>query len=324
MVALLACMSFASCSQDELTEEGRPLPVGQYPLELVAGGLQAVATPAQTATRGTMDGDWDGVTSVTVWVNDKWGKKYNVEASGAKKTARLTPASPLGNDDKFFWWTSVTEQKIVMATNAGLYRDIYLPTEWTEKDFDQFDVIAARRTISFEEDKYLEFKHLMTKVVINLRETEYLKKAKDVKVQLMNMLDGGRLDFDSKQTYIDGTHTGGIISKDVNMTPYRLPAGAYEDVDFGNGQREKPFASYMALAIPRNIGDTNVLQIEVDGAKYILTTSAITSENSVNYIAGQATIFNVTVKESGLGVTVGNMINWGTNGATGSGEMELP
>lgn len=323
MVALLACMSFASCSQDELTEEGRPLPVGQYPLELVAGGLQAVATPAQTATRGTFEGDWDGVTRVDVVVNDKMEKEYKVEAFGDKKTARLTPASPLGNDDELYWWTSSTEKKTVMAvSNAMLgFFDICPPTEWTEKDFALYDVIGVRQTISFEDrDHPLEFKHLMAKVVINLRETEYLKKAKDVKVQLMNMLDRGELEFDSEQIYINN----GVMGRDMNMTPYRLPAGAYEDVDFGNGQREKPFASYMALAIPRNISDTNVLQIEVDGAKYILTTSAITSENSVNYIAGQVTTFNVTVKESGLDVIAENMINWGTNGATGSGEMELP
>ncbi|WP_241217495.1 fimbrillin family protein [Bacteroides gallinarum] len=47
--SLIAALTLASCSQDEFADNGQntPLPVGQYPLELTADGLQAVATPAQ-------------------------------------------------------------------------------------------------------------------------------------------------------------------------------------------------------------------------------------------------------------------------------------
>lgn len=93
-VAMIACAGLASCSQDDLADnrQGEPLPPGEYPLILNAGGLEAIATPAQQSaptTRGTVDGNWDGVESVAVMVNGVV-KEYKVTPSDTeKKTARL-------------------------------------------------------------------------------------------------------------------------------------------------------------------------------------------------------------------------------------------
>ena len=325
--ALLACAGFASCTQDELEEQGTPLPVGQYPLELTAGGLQAVATPAQSATRGTMDGDWDGVTKVKVRVNDKDEKEYKVEAYGDNKTALLTPEFPLRNDDELFWWTSTGEQKTVTAWAPSEYAldgEIPFPTEWKEEDFTKYDVIGVRKNIKFTDNpKSLEFQHLMAKVVINLRRTDYLEKAQDIKVQLIGFIRTGILKILSNQLCIDYKVEGG-----VNITPYRLSSENYEEVDFGNGQREKPFASYMALVVPLNLTNTNVLQIEVDGATYLVTKAAlnVSQYGNVYYRPGQVTTFNIRVKENELEVSIdyNTSIDWGTDGNTGSGEVELP
>lgn len=325
--ALLACAGFASCSQDEPAERGTPLPVGQYPLELPAGGLQAVATPAQPATRGTMDGDWDGVTSVKVKVNDS-EKTYKVAASDDKITARLTPAVPLENDDAPFWWTSTTETKTVTAWAPSEYvldEIIEFPSEWTKEDFAKYDIIGVRKDIGFEDrNEPLEFQHLMAKFVINLRKTPYLENAENVKVQLKSRgwsCYGIILIFKG-QLIIDVPWVEGEVRE--YTTPYHLPEKEYEYVDFGNGLAEKPFASYTALVPPLNGKVSPLLIIEVDDIKYQLLHSSFTDKPTVEYRAGQVYTFNVTVKESGLDVTVGNMINWGTNGATGSGEMELP
>lgn len=328
--ALLACAGFASCTQDELAEQGTPLPVGQYPLELTAGGLQAVAIPVQPATRGTMDGDWDGVTNVKVRVNDS-EKEYKVEASEDKKTALLTPADtdPLTNDDVPFWWTSTTETKTVMAwapSKRVLNEWFDLPTKWEKDDFAEYDIIGVRKDIKFTDNpKSLEFQHLMARVVINLRRTEYLENAQKVDVQLLNHHKTVRLEINSDQLQVYYNWYSDI----VNITPYLLPAETYEEVDFGNGHREKPFASYTALAYPRNSGNTNVLQIEVDGTIYPVTKEILGQSGmlgQVKYTAGQTTTFNITVKENELDVTVDytENISWGTDGNTGSGEVELP
>lgn len=325
--ALLACAGFVSCTQDELTEQGTPLPIGQYPLELTAGGLQAVATPPQPTTRGTMDGDWDGVTKVKVRVNDKDEKEYKVEAYGDNKTALLTPEVPLGNDDELFWWTSTGEQKTVTAWapyEYVLFEWFDLPTKWEKNHFATYDIIGVRKDIQFT-DKSLEFRHLMAKVVINLRKTEYLENAEKVDVQLLNHYKAVRLEISSNQLQVYYNSSDALL----NITPYLLPAETYEKVDFGNEQWEKPFASYMALAYPRNSANPNVLQIEVDGTIYPVTKDILGQSGmlgQVKYTAGQTTTFNITVKENELDVTVdySESISWDTDGATGSGEVELP
>lgn len=327
-LGLAAALLLASCSQDELTEQGTPLPVGQYPLELTAGGLQAVATPPQPATRGTMDGDWDGVENVRVKVNDfERDMKYKVEASEDKKEALLTPDIPLHDDDYPFWWTSTTETKTVTAWapyEYVLYEWFDLPTKWEKDDFAKYDIIGARKDIQFTDDpKSLEFRHLMAKVVINLRKTDYLENAEKVDVQLLNHYKTVRLEISSNQLQVYGE---GDAS---NVTPYHLPTETYEEVDFGSGHREKPFASYTALVRPMNSPSTDVLQIEVDGATYPVTKDALGQGGMwgyVKYTAGQVTTFNITVKENKLDVTIDDTenIGWGENDKTGSGEVELP
>lgn len=329
--ALLVCAGFASCSQDELAEQGTPLPVGQYPLELTAGGLQAVATPAQPATHGTMDGDWDGVTNVRVKVNDnERALNYKVQASEDKRTASLIPEVPLANDDTPFWWQSTAETKTVTAWAPSGYvldKDFTLPEEaWTEEDFAKYDIIGVRKDIGFEDrNEPLEFRHLMAKVVINLRRTDYLENAQKVDVQLIGMYKKGRLIIISNQLCIDYKSEGS-----VNITPYRLSSENYEEVDFGNGP-ETPFASYTALVIPMNYASTDVLQIKVDGATYMVTKDALgqggTSDTvMVKYEAGKVTTINITVKENKLDVSIDKSknISWGENDKTGSGEVELP
>lgn len=329
--ALLVCAGFVSCTQDELTEQGTPLPVGQYPLELTAGGLQAVATPAQPATRGTMDGDWDGVERVTVMVNneEEKTKEYKVDASEDKRTASLIPEVPLANDDTPFWWQSTTETKTVTAWapyERVLYEWFDLPTAWKKEDFAKYDIIGVRKDIQFTDDpKSLEFRHLMAKVVINLRKTDYLENAQKVDVQLLDRHKAVRLEISSNQLQVYYNWSSDI----VNITPYLLPTETYEEVDFGNGRQEKPFASYTALVYPTNLANTNVLQIDVDGTQYLVTKDALGQGGmlgSVKYTAGQTTTFNITVKENELEVSIDykENIGWGTDGSTGSGEVELP
>lgn len=329
-LGLAAALLLASCSQDELTEQGTPLPVGQYPLELTAGGLQAVATPPQPATRGTMDGDWDGVENVRVKVNDfERDMKYKVEASEDKKEALLTPDIPLHDDDYPFWWQSTTETKTVTAWapyEYVLFEWFDLPTKWEKDHFAKYDIIGVRKDIQFTDDpKSLEFRHLMAKVVVNLRRTDYLENAQKVDVQLLNWQKAVRLEIISNQLQVYCNWSDALL----NITPYLLPDGTYEAVDFGDGQREKPFASYTALVYPRNSFNTNELQIEVDGAIYVVTRDALGQGGmmgEVKYEAGQTTTFNIRVKENELDVSIDytENIDWDKDGNTGSGEVELP
>lgn len=327
--AMVALLLATACSQDELPEQGTPLPAGQYPLELTVGELEAVATPAQPATRSTFfEGDWDGVTGVRVRVNDQQEKEYSVTPSDDKKTARLIPAQPLESTDELFWWTNTENEKTITAWAPSEYvldKTIEFPAEWKREDFAKYDIIGANKTIKFTDpNKSLEFQHLMAKFVINLRKTPYLENAENVKVQLYSQLwcygimkiSSGQLKISSYTSTIEGEVR-------EYTTPYHLPEEEYEEVDFGDGLPEKPFASYTALVPPLNGRVSPLLIIEVDGVKYQLLQNNFTEDYIVSYRAGQVYTFNVTVKESGLNVTVEESIGWGT-GNNGEGSVTLP
>lgn len=322
---VIAALTCASCTQDELTDNGQGTPLPEpLPLELTAGGLQAVATPAQPTTRGTFfDSDWKGVDKVRVQVNDRSEKEYKVEPSADKKTARLTPARYLELHDEEFWWKSTQEVKTVMAwTKYDLNETFTLPTTWTEEDLDKFDIIGVReKNITFaNRNKSLKFEHLMAKVVINLRNTQYLHAAQNVDVKLLTMLAEGKLIYHENNDRLQVTNSQNAT---IAFTPYRLPVENYEDVNFGDGQPEKPFASYTVLAIPIvwRKDYLDVLSIYVDDVEYKLKGDNL--QYDLSYVRGQVTTINVTVKAEGLRVTTGQTIGWDI-GSTGSGSITLP
>ena len=95
--AAVLLLAATACTQDELAD-GTRLPEGEYPLIINATGLSVEATPA---SRATVDGNWDGVTSVALSLGDET-KEYSVTASATDgyKTATLSHnLSPV-------WWTS--------------------------------------------------------------------------------------------------------------------------------------------------------------------------------------------------------------------------
>ena len=95
--AAVLLLAATACTQDELAD-GTRLPEGEYPLIINATGLSVEATPA---SRATVDGNWDGVTSVALSLGDET-KEYSVTASATDgyKTATLS------NNLSPFWWTS--------------------------------------------------------------------------------------------------------------------------------------------------------------------------------------------------------------------------
>ena len=96
LVLCAAALAATACTNDELGN-GTP-PQGARPIVINATGLQAVATPA--STRATVDGNWDGVTSVALSVGGMV-KEYSVTTTDPeKKTATLS------RENDPFWWTS--------------------------------------------------------------------------------------------------------------------------------------------------------------------------------------------------------------------------
>lgn len=92
----LAALAFllGACTQDELADDNR-LSKEEYPIVIHATGLSVEAAPS---TRTTVDGDWQGVTSVALKIGDAV-KEYIVTTSDADgyKSAMLT------SNDPYYW-----------------------------------------------------------------------------------------------------------------------------------------------------------------------------------------------------------------------------
>ena len=155
-----AALAVTACTQDELS--GGALPEGEYPLIINATGLQAVATPA--STRATVDGNWDGVTSVALSVGGMV-KEYSVTTTDAeKKTATLSR-----NSDPF-WWTS--RNPITVSAwwpYATTMPDVVVKSDQrTQADFAASDFISAEnQTVQFDNPN-LTFSHSTARITVNL------------------------------------------------------------------------------------------------------------------------------------------------------------
>ena len=311
LVLCAAALAATACTNDELGNG--TLPQGARPLVINASGLQAIATPQ---TRGTLEGNWDGVETVGVRVEipSLPLKKYKVEAEAAGSgNAHLSPAEPLGAGDVAFWWTSTTETKTVTVWCP--YGDGYIPDVWTIPDvqtaenMQTTDLLLARKegmTLQDCETGTFEFRHMLSKVRINLKASEYLQSAAKVDVRL--------LDQYTMANILTATLTlSGLSTRDKDITPYQL-----ETPDPGC------YASYEALVIPLDADEVaatdELIGITVDGAEYVYRLPD--DYNNALFLGGYVYTFNITVDAKGLEVSVSESINW-ENGGTGSGNITL-
>ena len=311
LVLCAAALAATACTNDELGNG--TLPGGARPLVINASGLQAIATPQ---TRGTLEGNWDGVETVGVRVEipSLPSKEYKVEAEAAGSgNAHLSPAEPLGAGDMAFWWTSTTETKTVTAWCP--YGDGYIPAVWTIPDvqtaenMQTTDLLLARKegmTLQDCETGTFEFRHTLSKVRINLKMSEYLQSAAKVDVRLLDQYTSA--DCTNMAQTLSGTGT-----RDHSITPYQLET-----------PEQGCYASYEALVIPLTDNDKNeideLIGITVDGAEYVYRLPD--DYNNALFLGGYVYTFNITVDAKGLDVQVSESIDW-ENGGTGSGNITL-
>lgn len=312
LILVAAALVLAACSQDEPT--GDSLPGGKRPLVINASGLQSIATPQ---TRGTLEGNWDGVETVGVRVEipSLPLKKYKVEAEAAGSgNAHLSPAEPLGAGDMAFWWTSTTETKTVTAWCP--YGDGYIPAVWTIPDvqtaenMQTTDLLLARKegmTLQDCETGTFEFRHMLSKVRINLKASEYLQSAVKVDVRLLDQYTMASIVTATLTLY-------GLSTRDKDITPYQL-----ETPESGC------YASYEALVIPLDADEVaatdELIGITVDGAEYVYHLPD--DYNNALFLGGYVYTFNITVDAKGLEVSVAQSTTW-TDGTDGEGSVALP
>ena len=167
--AVLALLfALAACTQDELADNNR-LPEGEYPVFIHATGLSVEARPqAAPSTRATVDGDWQGVTSVALKMGDAV-KEYTVTASTDFKSATLSR-----ENDPYYWtsrdpitvsaWWPFDNADITQMPAVKVAEDQSKLADFQNSDF----ISAENRTVEFN-NPTLEFTHRTARVAIELK-----------------------------------------------------------------------------------------------------------------------------------------------------------
>ena len=166
--AIALLLGLAACTQDELADDNR-LPEGEYPVVIRATGLSVEATPqAAPSTRATVDGDWQGVTSVALKTGDAV-KEYTVTASTDFKSATLSR-----ENDPYYWtsrdpitvsaWWPFDNADITQMPAVKVAEDQSKLADFQNSDF----ISAENQTVKFD-DPTLEFTHRTARVTIDLK-----------------------------------------------------------------------------------------------------------------------------------------------------------
>ena len=161
--------ALAACTQDELADDSR-LSKEEYPIVIHATGLSVEATPlAAPSTRASVDGDWQGVTSVALKMGDAV-KEYTVTATDADgyKSATLT------SNDPYYWisrnpitvsaWWPFNNADITQMPVVKVAEDQSKLADFQNSDF----ISAENRKVEFN-NPTLEFTHRTARVAIELK-----------------------------------------------------------------------------------------------------------------------------------------------------------
>ena len=160
--------ALAACTQDELADDSR-LSKEEYPIVIHATGLSVEATPqAAPSTRASVDGDWQGVTSVALKMGDAV-KEYTVTTSTDFKSATLSR-----ENDPYYWtsrdpitvsaWWPLDDTNITQMPVVKVAEDQSKLADFQKSDF----IAAENRKVEFN-NPTLEFNHRTARVAIELK-----------------------------------------------------------------------------------------------------------------------------------------------------------
>ena len=162
--------ALAACTQNELADDSR-LSKEEYPIVIHATGLSVEATPqAAPSTRTTVDGDWQGVTSVALKMGDAV-KEYTVTTTDADgyKSATLSR-----ENDPYYWisrnpitvsaWWPMDDTNITQMPVVKVAEDQSKLADFQKSDF----ISAENQTVKFD-DPTLGFTHRTARVAIELK-----------------------------------------------------------------------------------------------------------------------------------------------------------
>ena len=230
--AVLALLfALAACTQDELADGSR-LSKEEYPIVIHATGLSVEATPqAAPSTRASVDGNWQGVTSVALKMGDAV-KEYTVTATDADGYKSAT----LSRENDPYYWTSrnpITVSAWWPFNNADITQmPVVKVAEDQSKlaDFQKSDFISAEnRTVEFN-NPTLEFTHRTARVAIELKPGTGFTSVAGATVSLVS------LSADNGNPTAIKTYNASGNTYEALTAPQTVPAGKpFVKVELGGG-----------------------------------------------------------------------------------------
>ena len=221
--------ALAACTQDELAGDNR-LPEGEYPVVIRATGLSVEATPlAAPSTRASVDGDWQGVTSVALKMGDAV-KEYTVTASTDFKSATLSR-----ENDPYYWtsrdpitvsaWWPFNNADITQMPAVKVAEDQSKLADFQNSDF----ISAENRKVEFN-NPTLEFTHRTARVTIELKPGTGFTSVAGATVSLVS------LSADNGNPTAIKTYNASGNTYEALTAPQTVPAGKpFVKVELGGG-----------------------------------------------------------------------------------------
>ena len=304
----------AGCTQDKLADasQGEMLPEGKYPVTFTATGLEISAAP-----RATADGTWETNNEVAIQIGSDV-RKYKVATGSSSLSTTLSAADGVTP----FYWQSTNETKIVSAWYLGTgYGDGTLPTPWSVQPdqsgngYQQSDFLYAPQTpIGFEGTNPLTFYHQTAKVVVNIRKYGVVSDASKINSVSIKAITAGT--FTTSLTDNCGL-SAQLAETPSEITPFKLGSPNTNVVFDNTKSGETALVSYQALVIPQTLGTGTPIEIEIEGYDTFKYTPNKILAGGTQYT------YNLTIKGSEVTATVTtDDMKW-TNGATGSGSVEI-
>ena len=269
--------ALAACTQDELADGSR-LSKEEYPIVIHATGLSVEAAPS---TRASVDGDWQGVTSVALKIGDAV-KEYTVTATDADgyKSATLSR-----ENDPYYWisrnpitvsaWWPLDNTDITQMPVVKVAEDQSKLADFQKSDF----ISAENRKVEFN-NPTLEFTHRTARVAIELK---------------------------------PGTGFTSVAGATVSLVSLSADNGNPTAIKTYNASGN----TYEALTAPQTVAAGNrFVKVELGGGTFYFRP-----QNDVVLEAGNRYSYTVKVNATGLtleGCTIGNWVDGG--GESGEAE----
>ena len=294
-VAVFACLMAASCS--DVTDDGTALPDGKYPMTFTASvdGLSAPDPASRATTDANGKTSWQGNDPVAI----------SRDGGASHKAYKISDAGTgaMVADGEILYWSKRQEtlaawHPVSCTVGNGGGSEVSITDQ--SSGFGTLENIlhapAQEYTYSNGGSVAFVFRHALAKVKVALKKGE------------------GMTDDD-------------LSSATVRLTGYTagtLGYGGMTGSEGSNGEitpkAETPAgggaATYTALVIPQQMQGKKFIKVSAGGYDYFYTP---TGSTDANLEAGKQYTYTITVKKTGLEVTVASAPAWGNGGETTGG-----